>query len=308
MNFNARRMFQRLTWTAAVLTAMGAAAFGAPSASDPAGVPWTFFSLKAEALGGRVTVDVRAETLPAAVQAQFMPSPRGVALRPRGPAVLKLSVNTRIDIIGRKALSLENHLWFDPQQGTPLYLVRTRSGLDDYLQRFRFTEEGVFRLQREPVSSKEAEGDPESWTRLGRHFYPYPPPEQNCRSVIEVSTLIPLFSGSALGGLDPTDQMCLFYKRQLHRLTCRQESAEEVGFDYLEKKGAIETRRSGTAAARKIRLHTRPIGSYRGDVEELFDNGVLIYLSPDDRTPLMASGSLPLIGRVDLKLKEIHFK
>lgn len=297
-----------LRFWAALAAMMAAAAFGAPPAPEPAGVPWTFFSLQAEGLAGRVTVDVRVESLPATVQAQFMPSPRGAALRPCGTDVLKLSVATRIDIIGGKALRLENHLWLDPQKGTPLYLERTRSGLEDYAQRFRFTEDGVFRRQREPASAKETEGAPESWTRLGQHFYPYPPSEENCTSIIEVSTLIPLFTGSAVKAPDPMGPVCLFHKRQLHRLSCRPEAAGPVAFDYLEKREGFETRRSGTAAARKIQVRTRPIGSYRGDVEELFDNGVLITLSPDGRLPLMASGKLPLIGWVDLKLKEIHFK
>jgi hypothetical protein len=86
------------------------------------------------------------------------------------------------------------------------------------------------------------------------------------------------------------------------------EAAEPVVFDYLERDGNLENRRVGTAAARKIRLHTRPIGSYRGDVEELFDDGALIYLSPEGRGPLMVSGRLPLVGRVDLKLREIRFR
>jgi hypothetical protein len=39
----------------------------------------------------------------------------------------------------------------------------------------------------------------------------------------------------------------------------------------------------------------------------MFGKGALLYLSPDGRVPLIISGELPLIGRVDLKLREVHF-
>ena len=52
-----------------------------------------------------------------------------------------------------KRILLENRLWFDPRTNTPLYLERTRIGLKDYRQWFRFTAEGVFRLQQEPASA-----------------------------------------------------------------------------------------------------------------------------------------------------------
>jgi hypothetical protein len=81
-----------------------------------------------------------------------------------------------------------------------------------------------------------------------------------------------------------------------------------AGFDYLEKKGEGEARRSGSEPARRIRLESRPIGSYRGQVEDFFRDGTLLVLSLDGSLPLMASCELPLIGVVELRLKEIHLK
>ena len=169
------KRYVRLAIAAAVLALGGRSdaadiASGGESARTAA---WSYASFQAEGLGGKVTADVRVAALPAAAeQAAFLPSPRGEPFRVSGPDVVKLSIYIRIDIIGRGPVRVENHIWFDPRDGTPLFLVRTRLGLDDYYQQFRFTQEGVFRRQCEPASAAEAARPPESWTKRGRIFTP----------------------------------------------------------------------------------------------------------------------------------------
>jgi hypothetical protein len=165
-------------------------------AADPGRVPWSFFALQAERLGNRITAEVQIAALPAAAErAQFLPGPQGVPFSPSGPELLKLSVTTVIEILGRQPVRIESHVWFDPRDGIPLFRIRTRSGVDDYHQLFWFTREGVFRRQREPASPVEAARPPESWTKLGEHFYPYGPAAQGCPRVLESSILIYLSVG-----------------------------------------------------------------------------------------------------------------
>lgn len=272
-------------------------------------VAWSFLALQAERLGNRVDAEVWIAALPAAgEQTFFLPSPKGAPFRPHGPEVLKLSIRIRIELMGRSPVRMENHVWFDPKDGTPLYLIRTRSGLDDYDQTFRFTQEGVFRRQREPASAAEVQRPVETWTKVGEHFYAYPANAENCHSILETSTLIYLLCEAS--GYDPRSRssLCVFHKRQLHRVSLQAGTAEAVDFDFLEKKGAGETRRSGKGPANRIRIESRPIGSYRGEVEDLFRDGTLLYLSPEGALPLVATCELPLIGRVEMRLREAHLK
>jgi hypothetical protein len=269
--------------------------------------PWSFLALQGERLGSRVAADVRIETLCAtAEQGRFLSIPRGEPVGLSGQDVLKLSLRIRIDIIGRQSIQLENQAWLDPLTGLPLYLVRTRFGLSDYHQRFRFTREGVFRRQLEPASAVEAAQPPESWSKVGEHFYAYPPNEAGCHPVSE--TLIYLLSVGA--GLQKGDvgPLSVYHKRQLHRVSLRPIQEETLAFDFLEKRRDVDTRHSGAMPVRMIRIESRPIGSYRGDVEDFVNNGTLVYVSLDGRLPLKASCELPLIGRVELTLKEIQFK
>jgi hypothetical protein len=271
-------------------------------------VPWTFFALQAERLGNRITTEVRIATLPAAAErARFLPGPKGVPFSPSGPELVKLSVTTVIEILGRQPVRIESHVWFDPQDNAPLFRIRTRSGMDDYHQLFWFTREGVYRRQREPASPVEAARPPESWTKLGEHFYPYGPAAQGCPQLLETSILIYLLSATPITEKEGVRSVCVFHKRLLHRVSFFPETPKTVSVDFLEKTPAGENRRSGAMPAQRIRIESQPLGTYRGDGEDFFD-GMLLHVSPDGRLPLMVSCELPLIGRIELRLKEIHLK
>jgi hypothetical protein len=239
-----RRLRQGLL--VAILLTVLAPAVQAQPAAESGRVPWTFFALQAERLGNRITTEVRIATLPAAAErARFLPGPT------------------------------------DPKDGTPLFRIRTRSGLDDYHQLFWFTREGVFRRQYEPASPVEAARPPESWTKRGEHFYPYGPAAQGCPKVLESSILIDLLSATPVPEKEGAPSVCVFHKRHLHRVSFNPGTATTVSVDFLEKTPAGENRRSGVMPAKRIRIESQP---------------------------LMVSCELPLIGRMELRLKEIHFR
>ena len=300
---------RQIACRAALLMIMVAQNAGAGSSAGASGVPWSSFTLQASRLGSTATAAVTLEVLSAATEIpKFIDSTRSQPFPVSGAAVQKLSVTTILDILGGHRVRFENQLWLDPLTHTPLYLIRTRFGLKDYYQRFRFTREGVFRLQREPASAEEVEQPPEFWTRLGEHFYSYPPDQQTCSAVVETSMLIPLIGQFTAEHPDAIEPFCVFHKRQVHRVSVRPQAAQMVPFDYMEKRAGQETRRVGTVSAVSVSIASRPIGSYRGDVEDFIRNGSRLYLSPEGRTPLVVSGELPLIGRVEMQLREIHLK
>ncbi len=302
-----RRLAQGLL--VAMLLTVLAPAVQAQRAGDFGRVPWTFFALRAERLGNRITTEVRIATLPAAAERQrFLPAPKGVPVSPSGAELVKLSVFTVIEILGRPPVRMESHVWFDPRDGTPVFRIRTRSGADDYHQLFWFTRAGVYRRQREPASPVEAAGPPESWTKSGENFYPYGSAAQGCPQILEPSILIYLLSATPVTEQAGVRSVCVFHKRQLHRVSVDPGSHETVSVDFLEKTPAGENRRSGTMRAQRIRIESQPLGTYHGDVEDLFADGVLLHVSLEGRLPLVVSYELPLIGRINLRLKEIHLK
>ncbi|MCU0560469.1 MAG: hypothetical protein MUD16_09785 [Desulfobacterales bacterium] len=284
-----------------------------PACADPgsggAAAPWTSFVLEAKGLSGTATAEVELQSLCAAAEAaRFIDSPRGRPLAAAGDEVHRLAVVTSVDLIGGRRILLENRLWFDPATNAPLYLERTRLGLKDYRQWFRFTAEGVFRLQQEPASAKEALRPPESWTKHGKNFYPYPASRTDCPPIIETSQLIS-FAGFIASEPDTAaGPLCVFHKRQLHRVRLSPQPDRTIDVDYMETRGGDVLRRKGAVAARGVRVSSRPIGSYRGEVEEFFRDGSELWGGAEDRIPLAVGGEVPFIGRVEMRLKEIRLK
>jgi hypothetical protein len=302
-----RRCGRLIAGRAVLLAVAAALSAGAGPAAAATDVPWSSLTLQASRLGSTATAEVKIEVLPAAAEIpKFIDSARGQPFPVSGADVLRLTVGTTLDIVGGKRVRFENQLWFDPHTNRPLYLVRTRSGLKDYHQRFRFTRGGAFRLQREPASAEEVAKPPEFWTKLREHFYSYPSDREACSLIVETSMLIVLVGALSLDAPEPRRPLCVFHKRQVHRVSQHLQPARTVSFDYLEKRAGEEKRQVGNISAVGVSLASRPIGSYRGDVEDFFRDGTQLYFSPEDQLPLVVSGELPLIGRVDLRLSEIH--
>jgi hypothetical protein len=306
-------MIRKLSAGAALLVfAVGVNAVHATekAAASPSVVPWTALRFQAEKLVGRVTAEVRIEPEPAAsAPSGPWPTVHGEPLRPNGPTVLKLSIRVTIEPRGMaqlrmEPLRIENRLWFDPVSGAPLRLIRTRTGADDYAQWFVFGRQEVFRRQHEPANPRQANGPPESWTRVGENAYAFR--TEHCPSSLETSMLVYILSDAvARGALDLTPR-CVFHKRQLHRLSFRTERGEHVAYDYLERSEGGSQRRTGDRNAVTIRIDSTPVGSYRGSVEPWFKDGFLT-ISTDGRLPLVVACDLPVVGHVELRLDEIRF-
>lgn len=298
------RACRALPYAAALLILLAGPATGAP----PAAPAWSSFTMQASRLGSTATAVVERRMIAAsAARSVFIDSPRGRPLETAQAEVQKLSITVVIEITGGRRIRLENHLWSDPHTGSPLYLVRTRDGLKDYHQQFRFTREGVFRRQREPASAREAAGPPESWSKRGEHFYPFPGDGARCPPIIESSQLIPLAAAFGEDGLGNVGPLCVFHKRQVHRVRLQPQPPQPIRFDFLERGPDGEKRRVGTVSVPGMRLTSQPIGSYRGNVEDFVREGTFFFLSPEGSWPLAAVGEMPFFGQVEMSLTEITF-
>jgi hypothetical protein len=304
-----RRTGGTIACRAALLMIIAVLSIRAAAGGEGCGLPWSSLTLQAARLGSTATVKVEIEVLSAATESpKFLESPKGDPLQVSGPEVQRLSVTTTLDILGGRRIRLENHLWLDPSTNAPLYLVRTRFGIKDYHQQFRFTREGVFRRQREPATVGEMANPPNDWTRIGQNFYPYPDGRAGCPAIVETSQLVLLaeaLGANAAGSLSP---LCVFHKRQTHRVSVQTQPPQPVHFDYLEKRSVCENRRVGAVSVPGVLFTSRPIGYYRGSVEDFLRNGTRIYFSPAGNIPLLASGELPMIGRVEMTLKEVFLR
>jgi hypothetical protein len=273
-------------------------------------VAWTQLSFHAKNFWVEVSTHIELKSLPAAkVEALLLKSSRGTPVKLTGPQSSQLTINTIIEPRFRSPVNIYNRIWFNPSDATALGRIRLRRGEDDFKKIYRFTDQGVFRHRIEPKDKKEAALEPEKWTDIKDVFYPYDPDRLGCAAISERSLLIYILSAATWFESNDPMSLCVFGKRQLHRVQLRKEGTQPIQFNYIEKSRQIETRKEGTVQALKIAITAQPIDFGQEEAENFsflgFHSNIVIYIEPSSRLPIQASGDIPTIGTTQLKLNEV---
>jgi hypothetical protein len=278
-------------------------------------VPWTQLSYRIKNFSAEVDVQVQLESLPAAeVEAALIKSSQGVPIKAWSPESNKITVHYMVDYIFKSPIKTINHVWFNPEDATALGRIRLRRGKADFKKIYRFTQQGVFRHQREPKDQQETSKQPEKWTDVKDSFYAYDLDKLGCPNVTERLVLIYIASASAAEiskSMQPLS-FCVFGRRQLFHVRLKPEGFHSLKVDFIETKQQTEIRRQGEVEALKIALEIQPLASDLKKVEDFsflgFQEDIAIFIDPVSDLPLQLSGEIPMVGKVTIKLHEVWLK
>jgi hypothetical protein len=297
-----------------VLVVVGAGRSGGGSAVSPAfdaaQVTWRHLSYQASRPLVEVTTNVDLTKGTAAeAQKDFVASSRGTPFAAAGDEVFQVEVDTTINPTFSSKVQVAARVWFSPEDATALQRFQIRSGEDDYQRWFRFTREGVYRLQKEPQDAKEAAEPPRQWTRVKERFYSYGTLNSSCAHISDVSVLVYMISAAPISEHMKPMTVCLFGKRALHRVQIRADGTQRLEFDYLQKGTAAAKRKQGSTQVFRIVVEPKSSRADNEMDEEFsffgFTSDIVVYLDPGTHIPLQISGVLPMVGRVDLPLREV---
>ncbi len=280
---------------------------------EPSRVPWLQLTYGIKNFTAEVTTHVRLESLPtAAVEAALIKSPQGVPIRVSRPESYKISVQKIVDPIFRSPVTTVDQVWFNPQDATALGRIRLRRGNDDFKKVCRFTEQGVFRNQREPNDQQEASQQPEKWTNVNDTYYAYNLAQLGCPTASERLVLIYIVSAAEISESTQPLSLCVFGKRQLFHVRLRPQGLQSLKVDYIEKRQQTEVRRQGRSEALKIAFETQPLASDLEKVENFsflgFQKDIAIFIDPVSNLPVQISGEIPNVGEVTIKLLEVQLR
>ena len=280
---------------------------------EPQRVPWSQLSFQAKNFWVGVSTDIQLRSLAVSeLDAVLLASPQGMPVKPQTYQASELTINTIIDPRFRSPVKIYNRIWFDPTDASALGRIRLRRGEDDFKKIYRFTEQGVFRHRIEPKDKGEAGLEPDKWTDTKDTFYPYDINRLKCSGVSERSVLIYILSAAAISKNNQPLTVCVFGKRQLHRVQLKKEGTLPIQVNYIEKIRQVETRKEGTVRALRFAITVEPIEPHLEDVENFSVLGlhqdIALYIDPASRLLLRVSGIITGVGKVDLTLHEAQLK
>jgi hypothetical protein len=246
------------------------------------------------------------------LDAVLLASPKGIPIKAQASQVNEMTINTIIAPRFRSPVKIHNRIWFNPTNAAAIGRIRIRRGEDDFKKNYRFTDQGVFRHRVEPENENQARLAPEKWTDIKDTFYPYEPEQLGCSVVSERTVLVYILSTVALSNSNAPLNVCVFGKRQLHRVNLRNAGSESIKVNFIEKSRQNEIRKQGTIKAIKVAITAQPIHPVLEDAENFsflgFHKDISVYIEPSSGLPVEAGGILPTIGRAQLKLRECQMR
>ena len=280
---------------------------------DAARLSWTRLSFHAKNFWVEVSTDVHLESLPASeIETMMISTPSGIPVQPEAPEAYQMTIHTTIDPRFRSPVSIYNRIWFNPSDARTLGRMRLRRGEDDFKKIYRFTEQGVFRHRIEPKNKKEALRTPEEWTDMNDTFYPYDQDRLGCSGISERSLPIYILSAALASRLGDSLSICVFGKRQLHRVTLRKAGHHSIDVSFIQKNQQSETHTQKNVKSIKFTLKSEPMASDLREPENFsflgFHKDISIYIDPASGFPIQASGMIPTAGKAILNLKKVWLK
>jgi hypothetical protein len=284
-----------------------------PLKLDASKVPWTHLSFHAKNFWVEVSTEIQLRSRRASdLDAVLLAPSKGRPIKPKASQVAEMKISTTITPRFRSPVKIHNRIWFNPTDASPLGRVRLRRGDDDFKKIYRFTKQGVFRHRMEPKNKKEVSLAPEKWTDVKDSFYPYDLARMGCSGVSESSLLIYIVSAAATSVQEDPLSLCVFGKRQLHRVVLQKAGVYPISIGFIEKKQQTETHKEGFVKAIKISLTSEPMESDLKEAENFsflgFHKDISLYLDPATHFPIKASGIIPTVGKVHLNLREVQTK
>jgi hypothetical protein len=302
---------RRVTWLLAstLLASTLAASAAAPGALtvwppavgdgpfDVRNLQWTRLELLARKLFLSARSEVRLEAVPAAeAAAELIESPQGVAVRPAGPSVLELTIESS-GIGGHSTDSV----WFNPRSADALQRLKIRhGGSKAYRKAVRFTDQGAFQLRTAPRNSSEARRPHTKWKKVEKSFFPHSA-GYGCATVSEPAVLFYMLSARTA---DESQSVCVLSGRQVVPVSIETLGTERVAVDYEETRNGASERRTGEVEA--LRVAIRPqAGSEHFELLGL-DGDVEIWIEKESRVPVEVHGKISGVGGVKIKLTAVE--
>ncbi|MEM9595682.1 MAG: hypothetical protein AAGD06_15525 [Acidobacteriota bacterium] len=278
-----------------LLTALAAGPSAGPAAApvaDPARVPWT--ELRYEA--SKLLLTARAD-----VELSRGPLPSSDGRRPEGPTPVVLRLGS--SVLSKNTVST---LWLDPEDGRTYLQERRERGRSDEARTYRYDGAGATVTTREPGDDAQTNADPSTWTGRSeeerRDFGPRP----EGYGVTVPGALLYLAAALPLDAPGDEATFLVYSRQRLMLAKLRAEEWVDLDLRFAEETPAGRNLRQGPLRTLRLSVAANTLDGAATDLK-LFglEGDIGFFLDPERRMPVRISGKMPIVGSIDIELKEV---
>ncbi|KPJ99205.1 MAG: hypothetical protein AMJ60_05825 [Desulfobacterales bacterium SG8_35] len=206
----------------------------------------------------------------------------------------------------------DEQIWFKEPEGLPYKRIRVRDDDNPWIKGYCWEEKGVRRHEIQPNGTAENKKPPASWSQHNEHFYAYPSESAGCTFISDPSLIFYLLSTLDPGMQHNPGEICVFGKKQLHRLTIRQVKASpmEISFKLQTSFRKDTIKEQITPLVYSIQTETYAPEKKEPENFSLFglNKNILIYMDPGKMIPVRVSGTNNIFGKIELELQNAGLK
>lgn len=267
---------------------------------------WSRLRFEHDGLALDARIELRREAPPATALPASGPAPAD-ALRPTGPVLGRLVVESRFRLSPLFSRQREAVLWFDPSTHSALLGTRETTGIGEGYRVSRYAAGGVHVGSASPATAVERKASPSTWSAVEQSLVDYGPAAAACSAVTEPAALL-LFAPAALRAPREGPGLCVISRKHLLRPVF--SAPVETAFDARYRVHPADERAVERTSSHALRytLSLVPVeGSEEPGADESFlglEGEIRIHVDPVTGLPLRLQGRASLLGTVELQLRE----
>ncbi len=203
----------------------------------------------------------------------------------------------------------EENIMFNKTTFHPYTRIRMSNVKEKWVKNYYWEETGVRRQKITPANSRENKQSQNTWTKRSESFYLYPKEADECSTISDPSLLLYILSTLESDVQQESIKICMFGKKQLHRLTIRQGQSSQLKASYTKSSPSQEVYVKGQRSPFVFSIGVETFAPGDGKQEEFslfgLHEDIRIYIDPEYHLPLRVSGKNNSIGKLVLNLTKV---
>lgn len=209
--------------------------------------------------------------------------------------------------VGFSQNQYEEKIWFKETTFRPYKRIRLNRGDAPWVKSYCWGDEGVRRQKNVPGNLSENKQAPDTWTKRTESFYEYPEEVAGCDSIFDPSLVFYILSTFQSGNQLKPFEICVFGRKQLHRMTIVQEKYSSLKVSYKSRSASPEVIVDDEITPSVFSITTETFSPLESE-QAIFSffglhKDIRIYMDSEKRLPVRITGRSNSWGGITLDLR-----